>query len=135
MTSIDKQAVSRRHVLAWLGGALGASLLGPGGAWAAQYYTLPRIEVRGDRGRLGWSFAYVTIAVNAPDSRAVQALERVSRDIDGRVKRLLSSKPGSEMLDQYRQRALKEEIEKIVLGAAPRGTIQQITQISMLVYP
>ena len=91
--------------------------------------------MRGDRARLGWNSAYVTIAVNAPDSRAVQALQQVSRDIEGRVKRLLASKPGSEMLDQYRQRALTEEIEKIVLRAAPRGSIEQITEVSMLVYP
>ena len=135
MTSIANSAISRRRALTWMSGALGGALIGAGAAEAAHYYTFPRIEVRGDRGQLGWNSASVTISVNAPDSRSVEALERVSRDIEGRVKRLLSSKPGSEMLDQYRQRALTEEIEMIVLRAAPRGSIEQITEVSMLVYP
>jgi hypothetical protein len=139
MTSNTKTDITRRRALAWmggaLGGALGATLLGAGAAEAAHYYTFPRIQVRGDRSRLGWTSANVTVSVNAPDNRAVQALQRVSRDVENRVKRLLSSQSASTMLDQREQRGLQEEIAKIVLRAAPRGSIQQITDVSMLVYP
>ena len=135
MTSIAATALSRRRALAYIGHALGTAFLGAGAAQAAYAYTFPRIEVRGDRDRLGWTSAHVTISVTAPDSRAVQALERMSRNIEDRVKRLLSVQDGSAMLDQYRQLALSDEIEDIVLRVAPRGAIRQITEVSMLVYP